>query len=188
MSKERLIQIIQEILRTETDLSFLLRLQEKELETMVACIRLRVDHIEDQIFQSSWRLLRKSELPFMASIPFLPLSAFEYSLTNPITCTLKMWILALRAAARSCEAPPLFKDISACQTLEGLYDDPFPLGRQGASNMGKVLIHLFFSNSQGLGDLPGVHFFPGQEFDHLLANRLHLVPSPMSRYTPHVPP
>ena len=53
MSKERLIQIIQEILRTEIDLSFLLRLKEKELETMVACIRLRVDHIEDQILKSS---------------------------------------------------------------------------------------------------------------------------------------
>jgi hypothetical protein len=45
MTKEKLIEIIQGILQTDVDLSFLLQLKERELETLIACIRERVDQI-----------------------------------------------------------------------------------------------------------------------------------------------
>jgi len=44
MTKEKLIEIIRNILKTDTDLSFLLQLKQKELEILVACIRERVQH------------------------------------------------------------------------------------------------------------------------------------------------
>lgn len=43
MTKEKLIEIINGILKAEVDLSFLLQLKKEELETLVACIRERVD-------------------------------------------------------------------------------------------------------------------------------------------------
>lgn len=43
MTKEELIQIVQGLLKTEADLTFLLQLKKPELETLVACIRDRVD-------------------------------------------------------------------------------------------------------------------------------------------------
>ncbi|MCD4718196.1 MAG: hypothetical protein K8R45_15825 [Desulfobacterales bacterium] len=45
MTKEKLIEIVQGILKTEADLSFLLQLKKSELETLVACIRDRVEEI-----------------------------------------------------------------------------------------------------------------------------------------------
>lgn len=42
MTKEKLIEIIQRLLRTETDdvdLSFLMKLSKSELDTLVSCIR-----------------------------------------------------------------------------------------------------------------------------------------------------
>ncbi len=50
MTKEKLIEMIQRLLRTETDdvdLSFLAKLSKPELETLVSCIRYRVDHNKD---------------------------------------------------------------------------------------------------------------------------------------------
>ena len=43
MTKEKLIEIINRILQTDADLSFLAKLDDRELETLVACIRGRVD-------------------------------------------------------------------------------------------------------------------------------------------------
>ena len=43
MTKEELIDIISNILNTDIDLSFLVQLKKNELETLVACIRERVD-------------------------------------------------------------------------------------------------------------------------------------------------
>ena len=43
MRREKLIEIIQGIIETDVDLSFLLQLEENELETQVACIKERVD-------------------------------------------------------------------------------------------------------------------------------------------------
>ena len=43
MTKEKLIQTIQRLLKTDVDLSFLLKLKVKELETLLACIRNEVD-------------------------------------------------------------------------------------------------------------------------------------------------
>jgi len=43
MKKEQLINILLGILKTDVDLSFLKQLKENELETLVACIRERVD-------------------------------------------------------------------------------------------------------------------------------------------------
>jgi hypothetical protein len=45
MSKEQLLEIIQSILNTDIDLSFLLQLEESELEILVACIRDRIDQL-----------------------------------------------------------------------------------------------------------------------------------------------
>jgi hypothetical protein len=42
MKKAKLLEIIKHLLQTDTDLSFLLKLEESELETLVACIRDRI--------------------------------------------------------------------------------------------------------------------------------------------------
>ena len=47
MKKEKLIEIMQGILKTDVDLSFLLQLKERELETLVECIRERVDQAKE---------------------------------------------------------------------------------------------------------------------------------------------
>ena len=44
MTKGELIDIIKGILKSDIDLSFLAQLKKGELETLVACIRERVDH------------------------------------------------------------------------------------------------------------------------------------------------
>ena len=43
MSKQQLIDILKKLLDTDTDLNFLLCLREHELQTLVACVRSRVD-------------------------------------------------------------------------------------------------------------------------------------------------
>ena len=45
MTKQKLIEIIQNILKTDADLNFLLQLEEGELETLVACTRDRVEGV-----------------------------------------------------------------------------------------------------------------------------------------------
>jgi len=45
MTKEELIGKIMEILKTDNDLSFLLQLEQTEVETLIACIRDRVDNL-----------------------------------------------------------------------------------------------------------------------------------------------
>jgi hypothetical protein len=45
MTKEKLVQKIQELLNTDYDLDFLLELQKKEIETLVAFIRDRVEQV-----------------------------------------------------------------------------------------------------------------------------------------------
>jgi len=45
MKKEKLVEKIKELLKTDIDLDFLLILKEEELERLVACIRDRVDQI-----------------------------------------------------------------------------------------------------------------------------------------------
>lgn len=48
MTKEKLIKTIHRVLDTDISLEFLLKLTESELETLIACIRNRVDHTPDQ--------------------------------------------------------------------------------------------------------------------------------------------
>ena len=45
MTKDKLVEKIKEILRTDNDLDFLLELKKEEVERLVACIRDRVDRI-----------------------------------------------------------------------------------------------------------------------------------------------
>ena len=45
VTKEQIVEKIKEILRTDLDLDFLLGLKKKELETLISCIRDRVDHL-----------------------------------------------------------------------------------------------------------------------------------------------
>jgi hypothetical protein len=47
MAKDKLIKILQEILKTDIDLNFLLQLKENELETLVACIRDRIENMKE---------------------------------------------------------------------------------------------------------------------------------------------
>jgi len=44
VTKEKLVLILQNVLETDIDLGFLLTLKKPELETLVACVRNRVDH------------------------------------------------------------------------------------------------------------------------------------------------
>lgn len=44
MEKQKLIEILQGILRTDVDLNFLIQLKVKEIETLVACVRERIDN------------------------------------------------------------------------------------------------------------------------------------------------
>jgi len=46
MTKEELLEIINKLLKTNTELDFLLRLESEELKTLVACIRDRVGYLE----------------------------------------------------------------------------------------------------------------------------------------------
>ncbi len=46
MTKEKLVEKIRELLKTDGDLSFLLILNKEELERLVACIRDRVDQTD----------------------------------------------------------------------------------------------------------------------------------------------
>lgn len=43
MTKEELIEIFKRVLKTESDLEYLLKLEKEELESLVAVIRDRVD-------------------------------------------------------------------------------------------------------------------------------------------------
>ena len=43
MTKEKLIETIQRLLKTDIDLNFLLQLKITEIETLLACIRSEVD-------------------------------------------------------------------------------------------------------------------------------------------------
>ena len=45
MTKEKLVDKIKELLKTDSNLVFLLDLKKEELETLVACVRDRVDHL-----------------------------------------------------------------------------------------------------------------------------------------------
>jgi len=45
MTKEKLVEKIKEILKTDNNLDFLLGLKKEDLERLVACIRDRVDRI-----------------------------------------------------------------------------------------------------------------------------------------------
>jgi hypothetical protein len=46
MTKEKLIEKIREILKTDLDMSYLSVLEQEELESLIACIRYRVDQKE----------------------------------------------------------------------------------------------------------------------------------------------
>ena len=45
MTREKLVEKIKEILKTDNNLDFLLELKKGELERLVACIRDRVDQV-----------------------------------------------------------------------------------------------------------------------------------------------
>lgn len=47
MTKEKLVEKIKELLRADTDLVFLLDLEKGNLETLIACIRDRLDRTNE---------------------------------------------------------------------------------------------------------------------------------------------
>ena len=48
MTKEQIVERIKEVLRTDIDLDFLLRFNKNEIETLISCIRDRVDHLDQE--------------------------------------------------------------------------------------------------------------------------------------------
>jgi hypothetical protein len=48
MEKTELLKIINKLLKPETDLDFLLQLDEKHLETLVACIRDKINQLSNK--------------------------------------------------------------------------------------------------------------------------------------------
>jgi hypothetical protein len=46
MTQERLVKIIEELLRTDATLAFLKELKREDLERLVACVRARLDQLE----------------------------------------------------------------------------------------------------------------------------------------------
>ena len=46
INREKLVRIVQELLKTDQDLGFLKELKKEDLERLVACIRDRIDHHE----------------------------------------------------------------------------------------------------------------------------------------------
>ncbi len=44
MTKEKMIEILQRVLNTDSDLSFLQQLKKEDLETLVACVRNQVEN------------------------------------------------------------------------------------------------------------------------------------------------
>ena len=49
MTKEKLVEKIRELLKTDNDLDFLLELKKENLEVLVACIRNRIDQTREVI-------------------------------------------------------------------------------------------------------------------------------------------
>ena len=47
MAKEKLIEIITKLLKSDADLDFLSQLENTDLETLIACIRGRVDQFPE---------------------------------------------------------------------------------------------------------------------------------------------
>lgn len=45
MTKEKLVEKIEKLLKTDIKLKFLMELKKEEIETLVACIRDRVDQV-----------------------------------------------------------------------------------------------------------------------------------------------
>lgn len=85
-----------------------------------------------------------------------------------------MGLPATRAATRSRKAFPVSEDISTPQTPDRSDNEPSSLDRYGAGNMRKMLIDLFFADSQHLGEFPGTHVPVTQEDHHLLTNGVHV--------------
>jgi hypothetical protein len=48
LEKTELLKIIEKLLKPEADLDFLLDLQEEHLETLIGCIRERVDQLNNK--------------------------------------------------------------------------------------------------------------------------------------------
>ena len=46
MEKEKLVKKVNDLLRTDADLNFLLALEKEEIERLVACIRDRLDQVD----------------------------------------------------------------------------------------------------------------------------------------------
>ena len=53
MTKDKLVEKIKEILKTDTDLDFLLELKKEEIERLVACVRDRVDQADSSFGSAS---------------------------------------------------------------------------------------------------------------------------------------
>jgi len=59
MTKDKMVDKIRELLKTDNDLDFLLKLKKEEIERLVACIRDRVDRIiQTEIFDFTGLLLK----------------------------------------------------------------------------------------------------------------------------------
>lgn len=85
-----------------------------------------------------------------------------------------MCLSATRAAAWPGEAASFFENVSAGHATKREHGDFSLLCRCRPSNVRQMLVDFPFTNTDGLGNLPGGHVLLIQEKEHLLANGLRV--------------
>ena len=80
-------------------------------------------------------------------------------LTNSVHWIPDVFAFANRTAAGTCETISLFKDISAPQAFGGFNNKSFVMMFYRTGYMGKMRINLFFPDTHGRRNFPGIHLF-----------------------------
>ena len=88
MTKEKLVEKIRELLKTDGDLNFLLILKKEELERLVACIRDRVDQT-DSSFTYGYHLTGSASESTHFSQEFDPITQICYGYDYCMYCVMK---------------------------------------------------------------------------------------------------
>jgi len=122
---------------------------------MVPLDAAKAKRMPKRIYEESVRPLRITDMIWIGQeleFPRFP-GFLKYTpvLRDPVRWLLNTGSLAMRASTRPGEALSLLKNISTRQTPEGFDNQLFPLGCQGACNMRKMLIDLFFPDTYRLG-------------------------------------
>jgi hypothetical protein len=85
-----------------------------------------------------------------------------------------MRAFAPRALAWFGQAQPITKNVLAFQALSRFDHKSFLLRGKGALDVRKVIVHLFFTDSEGHGEVSCSMFIEGKMCYDLLSNGLHI--------------